>query len=89
MSYTILIHQNVRKYIDGLDGTDKSRIVKFLYEKLAIADDPRSLSNYKPLVGSTECRFRVGAYRIVCEIEDETITVFVIRIDHRKKVYRR
>jgi mRNA interferase RelE/StbE len=34
-------------------------------------------------------RYRMGDYRIICEIQDRVVTVLVLRVRHRKEVYRR
>jgi mRNA interferase RelE/StbE len=52
-------------------------------------DDPRSLG--EALKGSELGEFwkyRVGDYRIISRIEDETVMIFVIRIGNRREVYR-
>jgi mRNA interferase RelE/StbE len=51
--------------------------------------DPTLLG--QPLKGTKShlWRYRVGDYRVICEIDKEIITVFVIRIGHRKDVYKK
>jgi mRNA interferase RelE/StbE len=53
------------------------RILKFLYQRVAKLDDPRSIWKY-----------RVGDYRLICEIEDDRLIVLVLRVGHRKEIYR-
>ncbi|GMR22595.1 MAG: type II toxin-antitoxin system RelE/ParE family toxin [Acidobacteriota bacterium] len=59
---------------------------------LNVAEDFLARNPYqgKPLAGPYKglCRFRVGEFRIVYSIEKERIVVFVLRIRHRKDVYR-
>lgn len=57
---------------------------------LLLASSPYSQNNnIKRLKGEEKCyRLRVGAYRIVYEIMDEVLIIFVIRIGQRKEVYR-
>lgn len=33
-------------------------------------------------------RYRVGDYRIIAKVEDATVTIFIVRIGHRREVYR-
>ncbi len=56
--------------------------------KVANLEDPRSLG--KPLSGSLSglWRYRVGSYRIIASIEDLDIRILVVKIAHRKEVYR-
>jgi mRNA interferase RelE/StbE len=53
----------------------------------ALADNPRP-QGYRKLKDRDAYRIRVGDYRIIYEIEDKKVTVLVIRIKHRREVYR-
>ena len=55
----------------------------------ALADDPRPVGVRKITGTENTYRLRVGDYRIVYEIGDNVLTVFVVRVRHRKDVYRR
>jgi mRNA interferase RelE/StbE len=63
--------------------------VKFLYERLARLDDPRSVG--QALYGSRLGEFwkyRVGDYRLICKLEDNRLVVLVLRLGHRREIYR-
>jgi mRNA interferase RelE/StbE len=65
------------------------RILGFLRDRVAALDDPRSIA--EPLSGPDlggQWRFRVGDYRLICMLEDEVLLVMVLRIGHRREVYR-
>ena len=64
------------------------RILDFMDERVAEQEDPRTLG--KALTGplGTLWRYRVGDYRVICEIQHSAATVLVIRIGHRGEVYR-
>jgi len=72
-----------------LDKVVAKRITRFLRERLANIDDPRSIGEALkgPKLG-TFWKYRVGAYRIIADIEDGALRIIVIRIGNRKKVYR-
>jgi len=57
-------------------------------ERVSTVDDPRSAG--KALTGpfNSFWRYRVGDYRIVCDIQDDVLHVLVLRVGHRKEVYR-
>jgi mRNA interferase RelE/StbE len=76
------------KELKALDRTVQARIVRTLEERIASSDDPRSLG--APLVGEHAgyWRWRIGDYRVVSRIEDERVTVLVVRVAHRREVYR-
>jgi mRNA interferase RelE/StbE len=71
-----------------LSSDIQTRIDNFLVNRLAASDNPRNLG--EALIGhwSGYIRYRVGDYRIICKIEDETITILVIEIGHRREIYR-
>ena len=67
---------------------DRQSIPKLLAAIEALADDPRP-SGCRKLAGSERTwRIRVGDYRVVYEIEDELLVVLVMRVRHRRDVYR-
>ncbi len=53
----------------------------------SLADDPRPAGCEK-LSGQERYRVRQGVYRIVYEIEDDKLTVLVVKVGHRRDVYR-
>lgn len=65
-----------------------TRILATLRTRIATLDDPRMLGS--ALVGDHAgyWRWRVGDYRVVARIEDDRITILVVRIGHRSAVYR-
>lgn len=72
----------------GLAVRDRDRILRFLYERVRPSEDPRRLGEALtgPLKGLW--RYRVGAFRILVEIQDERVTVFVVRVGNRRDVNR-
>ena len=87
-TWTIEITRTAEKQIKKLDRSAQSLVVRFLRERLKSADSPRQFG--KPLRGDKVglWRYRVGDYRLICEIQDEKITVLVLEVGHRKDVYR-
>jgi mRNA interferase RelE/StbE len=89
MGWIIEIDPKARKELDALPRDIARRILAFLYERLRSLENPRKLG--EPLHGKTYGQFwkyRVGDYRLICDIQDQHITVTVIRIGHRSNVYQ-
>lgn len=88
MAWKIEIDNDARKAIKKLDKQIQRRIIKFLREKLVKHANPRQFG--EPLHGKLKSfwKYRIGDYRLICEIQDETITVLVINVGHRKDIYR-
>ena len=65
------------------------RITGFLRERMARLDDPRSVGHSLkgPRFGGY-WRYRVGDYRLICDIFQETVTILVLRIGNRRDIYR-
>jgi mRNA interferase RelE/StbE len=87
--WTIEFDRLARRNIEKLDRQTISRIRSFLYERLALLDDPRQLGD--ALQGSklgNFWRYRVGDYRIICDLRDKQLVVLVVEIGHRREIYR-
>ncbi|MFB6260763.1 MAG: type II toxin-antitoxin system RelE/ParE family toxin [Thiohalorhabdaceae bacterium] len=86
MAWAIELEAQAEKELAKLDRPVAQRILRFLRERVRPLEDPRLLA--KPLKGLSELwSYRVGDYRLLCEIRDETLVVLVVRIWHRKEVY--
>jgi mRNA interferase RelE/StbE len=88
LAWTIDYTQTARNQLKKLDKPVARRIVDFLDDRIAKQEDPRTMG--KALTGAlgTLWRYRIGDYRVICEIQHRAVTVLVIRIGHRREVYR-
>jgi mRNA interferase RelE/StbE len=84
--YRLELSKNAEKYLKKLDKTTRKRILNGLLE---IKESPYESTNTKKLVGNEYFRKRVGNYRIIYEVNESLITVFVIDIHNRRQVYKR
>jgi mRNA interferase RelE/StbE len=88
LAWTVSFEPRALSELKKLDRSAQQRVVRFLHERIAGNHDPRGFG--KPLTGDKVglWRYRIGMYRIVCRIDDEHRAVLVLRIAHRKDVYR-
>lgn len=89
MAWTIDLSVAAEREIDKLDAPIARRILKFLHQRVARMENPRSIG--QPLQGSEFAglwRYRVGDYRILCDIQDTKIVVLVLHVGHRREIYR-
>jgi mRNA interferase RelE/StbE len=88
LAWKIEIARTAEKQIKKLDRVAQASIVGFLRKKVQPADDARQWG--KALHGAKRglWRYRVGDYRLVCDIQDEKIMVLVLEVGHRKDVHR-
>ena len=86
MAYHVEIKNSAAKEIAALPKRVQRRVFSIIE---GLADKPRPQSVRK-LTGSGDYyRLRVGDYRIVYHIEDDVLTVLIIRVGHRKDIYRK
>jgi len=83
--YKVLIKRSAVKEIEAIpQKKERQRIIRRIG---LLAKDPHPPDS-KKLSGHGKFRVRQGSYRIVCSIEDNELTVIVVRVGHRKDVYR-
>ena len=85
MPYRVELSPAARRALGKLDAGTRERILRSL---ITLESDPRP-SGAKKLKGEDGYRFRVGDYRILYEIRDDRLLVLVIKVGHRRDVYRR
>ena len=88
MAWTSKLSSAATKAMRALDKPVARRIAQEL-ETVSALDDPRSRG--KALTGAFAglWRYRVGDYRIVCDIEDGELVVLVVDVAHRSRIYKR
>ena len=83
----VIFAEKAKKEFLKLDKTVQLQIKNFIL-KLQDLEDPRSTG--KALKGNLSklWRYRVGDYRLVCDIEDQKILITVLRVGHRREIYK-
>jgi mRNA interferase RelE/StbE len=76
------------KELKKLSSADQKRILKFLRERVAADDEPRRLGSALTGEFAGLWRYRIGDFRIIAAIEDARLIVLVLRIGHRREIYR-
>jgi len=84
--YRLRIKKSAIKDLEAIGSkADRARIIKRIH---LLADDPRPHGSQK-LSGREHYRIRQGRYKILYTIEDQELTVYVIKVADRKDVYRK
>ena len=88
MKYRLVLSENARRELKKLDKQSALLLIGWMRKNLDGIENPRAKG--KALTGNYKnaWRYRVGNYRIIAEIEDEKIVVIVLKIGHRREVYR-
>ena len=89
LAWQIDLSDTAAKQLSKIGKSEAKRIIGFLRDRLAPLDDPRLIGHaLKGAVYGDLWRYRVGDYRIVASIEDERVSILVVKIGHRREVYR-
>jgi mRNA interferase RelE/StbE len=75
------------KQFDRLNPAIRRQINRYIFERLATDKDPKRFG--KPLTGEMRglWRYRIGDYRLICEIKNATLVILVAHVAHRREVY--
>lgn len=84
-AYKIEIKRSAAKELEKVGERDRERIIERIR---ALSENPRP-PQAKKLSGAEKYRIRQGDYRVLYQIRDEVITIVVVRIAHRRDVYKR
>lgn len=90
MAWRIEFEERAARELRKLGSPAMERVIRFLRTRVATAENPRELG--APLKGSELgdlWRYRVGDYRLIAHIDDGAVLVLVMRVGHRREVYRR
>lgn len=87
MKYRIIFTERAKKQLKKLDKHISALIIGWLEKNIEGCENP--IQHVKGLVEnkSGQWRYRIGDYRVLCEIQDENIIVLVLEFGHRKEIY--
>ena len=86
--YTVVFSSTARKNLKKLDKRTASLILGWIRKNLEGCENPRMYG--KGLTGdkSKQWRYRVSDYRLICDIQDNKVIIYVLTVGHRKEVYK-
>jgi mRNA interferase RelE/StbE len=82
--YKVYFKESVEKDLNTIPKKDLQKILRRIE---TLSQEPRPQGHEK-LTGQERYRVRQGNYRIVYSIQDQQLTVWVVKVGHRKEVYR-
>ena len=88
MAWKIELSSMARKQLHALDRPVQKKIVDYLAERIEGCKSPRHFGEALSANRAGLWRYRVGDYRIICEIQDDKVIVLVLTIGHRREVYK-
>lgn len=88
MKYKVVFTDRAKKQIKKLDRSVAALIIGWIEKNLENCENPRIYGKNLIANKSGQWRYRIGDYRIICEIQDEEITILVLEVGHRKSIYQ-
>ena len=87
-AWRVQFHRAAARDLRKLGVDAESRVLRYLRERISGSEDPRRFGH--ALTGDRRglWRYRAGDYRIVAAIEDDRFVVLVVRVGHRREIYR-
>lgn len=82
--YAVKFTKSAQKEVEKLPVTTRLRLIKAIYK---LTTDPRA-GNVRPMIGSKAWRLRVGTYRIIYDIVDKKLVILIIKLGHRRDIYK-
>ena len=87
MKYNIVFTEKAKKQFKKIDKHTSSLIIGWLEKNIEGSENPRVHGKALVENKSGQWRYRIGDYRVICEIQDEKIIVLVLEIGHRRDIY--
>ena len=87
MKYKVILSEKARKAHKKLDKQTSSLIIGWIEKNLEGCENPRIHGKGLTSNRSGQWRYRIGDYRLICEIQDKKIIIYVLEVGHRKRIY--
>ena len=87
MNYKIVFSEKAKKQLKKLDKHIAALIIGWLEKNIDGSENPRIHGKGLTENRAGEWRYRIGDYRVICEIQDEKVIVLVLDVGHRRYIY--
>lgn len=87
MAWKIEFAKSAKKELKAIDRQTQCNILNYLKTRIATDEDPRRFGDPLSKNLSGLWKYRVGNYRVICDIQDNILIVLVVRIGYRRRVY--
>lgn len=87
MKYNVVFTTEAKKNLKKLDKHTSSLIIGWIEKNLQGCENPRAKGKGLTANRSGEWRYRIGDYRLICEIKDNELIILALSIGHRRDVY--
>lgn len=87
MSYEVEVTPRFEKEFKKLDKYTQKMIKSWITKNLVNCDNPRAHGKGLTANRSGQWRYRIGDYRMICQIEDEKLIILALSVGHRREIY--
>lgn len=87
MKYKIVFTDRAKKQLKKMDKHTAALIIGWLEKNVEGCDNPRIHGKGLVENKSGQWRYRIGDYRVICEIQEEQIVILVLEVGHRSNIY--
>lgn len=87
MRYKVIFTERAKKQLKNLDKHISALIIGWLEKNIQNCENPRLHGKGLLENKSGQWRYRIGDYRVICEIQDKEIIVLVLEVGHRREIY--
>lgn len=89
MRWSVEFSPKAERQIKKLDKGQRTAIYRWMYKNIEGCENPRAHGH--ALAGNLAglWRYRVGKYRVICELQDDRLVVLAIEVGHRSRIYER
>lgn len=88
MKYKIVFTERAKKQLKKIDKHTVALIIGWLEKNIEGCENPRIHGKGLTANRLGEWRYRIGDYRVICEIRDEEIVILVLEVGHRRNIYK-
>ena len=87
MKYNVVFSERAKRQLKKMDKHISSLIIGWLEKNIQGSENPRVHGKGLVENKSGQWRYRIGDYRVICEIIDKQVVVLVLEVGHRKDIY--
>lgn len=87
MKYSVVFTVEAKKRLKKLDKHTSSLIIGWIEKNLQGCENPRAKGKGLTANRSGQWRYRIGDYRLICEIKDDELIILALTVGHRREIY--
>lgn len=87
MRYSVQYSKQAIKELKKLDRFTRQMIYSWIDKNLSDCEDPRQHGKALTANRKGQWRYRIGDYRLICDIQDDKLVILALTVGHRRDIY--